>query len=135
MFHGITDDIGTTCQVELFHGTPLVSLDGLGADIELRGDLSPSVPLGDQYQDFGFAVTQFVFTCRFGAGSLGQTAQYNTRNGGVEVGPPFGYGANGVNKVVGDGTFEDIAQCAALVNFSRNPSSSWMVSARILIAG
>ena len=103
MFHGITDDVGTTCQVELFHGTRLVSLDGLGADIELHGDLSPGVSLGDQYQDFGLAVTQFVFTCRLGGRSLGQASQHHARNGGVQVCPPFRYGANGMNKVVGDG--------------------------------
>ena len=70
MFHGITDDIGTTCQVELFHGTRLVSLDGLGADIELRGDLPPGVSLGDQYQDFGLAVTQLCSRVALAVGVL-----------------------------------------------------------------
>src|SRR3954467_8776855 len=55
---GVPDDLDAAAQAELFHRAGLVRLDGLAADVELRGDVLGGVAPGDEPEDLLLAVAQ-----------------------------------------------------------------------------
>jgi len=94
----IADQTGGIVDIEFCHEIVFVSVDRLGADVEMNRDFLDGKSFSDQFQDFAFAQTQPVVTALVGTGVLNVLVHVSGHTG-IQVLMSLRHHLDGINKL------------------------------------
>src|SRR5215831_15303368 len=110
----VADQLVAVAQAKLLHDPLAVSVDRLGADDQLFGDLGAAVALGDQLQHFAFALGQAIVRLLFAGRAIQIAIDQQLGGGGVQEHFTSMDGPNGLDQLGVGARLEHVTAAAGL---------------------
>lgn len=111
---GVLGKLGDTVDAELFHRFASAGVDCFGTSLELEGDLSDRLSLGQELDQQTFLVVERPAVGTIVVQAATVVLGHDAAGLGTEVGLPARHGVNGVDEFVEGGFLGDHAQDAGL---------------------